>query len=145
MYIVLSVAACIYLLNILGLIIQTPILLNDIRFNQWLKSNNKCFFTFITLLALLVNYKCKMVLFTKLFRFQATSALLKSVHKFRLFNIFSFFGILPEALALYICFVCLSQFKFSNTIYHAFLDVIIIYLINAVFAVLIVWKPADFF
>jgi hypothetical protein len=71
--------------------------------------------------------------------------MLDSVHKFRLFNIFSFFGILPEALALYVCFICIFKFTFANVIYQAFLDTIIIFLINVLLAVLIVWKPDQFF
>lgn len=144
-YILLAVAGCIYCLNLLGLIIQTPYLATDYRFSQWLKSGNRCFFAVATFIALLINYKFKMILFTKLFHFQSTSAILDSVHKFRVFNVFSFFGILAEGLALYVCFLCLFQFKFANSIYHAFLDVIVIYLINAVLAILIVWKPDNFF
>lgn len=144
-YILFAVAAAIYCLNFLGLIIQTPYLTTDYRFNQWLKAGNRCFFAVATLVSLLINYKFKMIVFTKLFHFQSTSAILDSVRKFRVFNVFSFFGILAEGLALYVCFLCLFQFKFANSIYHAFLDVIIIYLINALLAIFIVWKPDSFF
>lgn len=44
------------------------------------------------------------------------SALLSSVTKFRIFNVFSFFGIIAEGLGLYICFVSLfDKNKLSQT------------------------------
>lgn len=86
-----------------------------------------------------------MVLFSKLFRFYSMSAILEKLSRFRLFNIFSFFGILPEALALYVCFVSIVNYTFQKLIFHAFLDVIVIFMINILLAVLIVWKPDNFF
>lgn len=76
LYILYSVAAGIYILNVLALIIQTPFLYSDIKFTQWLKSNNKSFFIFTTLMSLVINYKFKMILFTRLFRFNSTNAYL---------------------------------------------------------------------
>lgn len=37
------------------------------------------------------------------------------------------------------------KFTFQNSIFHALLDVVIIYLVNILLAVLIVWKPDSFF
>jgi hypothetical protein len=95
LFIMLAVLGAIYILNAFGLLVQTPFLVNDARFSQWLKSENRCFFAFITLLSLLINYKSKMILFTKLFKFHAMNAHLENVYRFRVFNVFSFFGILP--------------------------------------------------
>lgn len=95
LFIMLAVLGAIYVLNVLGLIIQTPYLVNDSRFSQWLKTGNKCFFVFITLLSLFINYKAKMLLFSRLFKFHCMNAFLENIYRFRLFNVFSFFGILP--------------------------------------------------
>jgi hypothetical protein len=74
LYILYAVGGGIYILNILCFIIQTPFLLSDSKFNQWYKSNNKSFFILTTIVSLSLNYKFKMILFTKLFRFNATNA-----------------------------------------------------------------------
>lgn len=72
----LAVGGGIYVLNILAFLIQTPFLVSDQKFNQWLKTDNRCFFAIVTIASILVNYKTKMILFTKLFKFHGTSALL---------------------------------------------------------------------
>ena len=145
LFIMLAVLGAIYVLNGIGLLVQTPYLVADIRFSQWLKSGNRCFFAFITIMSLLLNYKTKMILFTKLFKFHCMNAYLENVYKFRVFNVLSFFGILPEGLTLYVCIMLIIKFTFQNSIFHALLDVVIIYLVNILLAVLIVWKPDSFF
>lgn len=146
LYILLAVGGIIYLLNLLAFIVQTPYLLSDAKFSQWIRpSNNKCFFIFITLASLLINYKTKMILFSRLFRFSCMSSFLESINKFRIFNVFSFFGLLPEGLALYVCFICIIGFQNHLSVFYAFLDVIIVFLINGLLAILIAWKPDNFF
>ncbi len=76
LYVMLAVIGFILILNVIGLVVQTPILVNDLRFGSWLKSGNKCFFAFSTLVSVLINYKFKMLLFTKLFKFHCTSSML---------------------------------------------------------------------
>lgn len=151
----------IYFLNIISFLIQTPLLIIDPSFQQWLsspKSHNKCFFTLILLFSLLINYKFKMMPFTRLFKFFCMSAILSSVTKFRVFNVFSFFGIVAEGLGLYVCFVALfdptklkqtitdtttaTPLNFSTNLVmlYAFLDVIVIFILNIILAILVTWK-----
>lgn len=76
LFIMLAVLGAIYVLNVLGLVVQTPYLVGDGRFGQWLKTGNRCFFAFVTILSLLINYKAKMILFSKLFKFHSMNAFL---------------------------------------------------------------------
>lgn len=60
----------IYGLNLLGLIAQTPMLVFDEKFKRWVEVTcNKVFFIVISILSFLINYKLKMIIFTKLFSF----------------------------------------------------------------------------
>lgn len=67
----LVVLGIIYLLNLVSLITQTILLCFDTRFSAWLAvyCSNRGFFGVITIFSMLINYKLKMVLFTKLFNF----------------------------------------------------------------------------
>lgn len=140
------VTGIIYLLNILSLFIQTVFLLFDTYFAHWIKvPSNRCFFIFATFISTIINYKFRMILFSKLFQFQSLSAMLDNIYKFRIFNVFSFFGILLESLALYVCFMEIPHYPQHTIIFYAFLDVIIIFFINIFFSILVVWKPNTFF
>lgn len=100
----------IYSLNLIGFVAQTPILCSDTKFEGWLKSGvHKFIFIVVTLLSLLVNYKIKLFLFTKLFGFTSTRSQLESVQKFRSFNILSFLGVSHEIFVIYISIVMLSK------------------------------------
>jgi hypothetical protein len=108
--ILLVVAGLILFLNFLAMLIQSPYLLSDNRFTHWFRSkNNKCFFIFVSIFSTIVNYKFRMIFFTKLFRFICVSAMLDSVHKFRIFYIFSFFGILVESVGLYVSIISIVK------------------------------------
>ena len=73
MVILLLIVVCvIYFLNILSLIIQSLLLLCfDDKFNYYLAlySCNKTFYGVVTTISFLVNYKFKMILFTRLFSY----------------------------------------------------------------------------
>lgn len=136
----------IYVLNLFSFFIQTMLLLYDPKFAQWLRAcGHKSFYSFVVIVSLLLNYKFKMIVFTRLFKFSSMSAHLESVSKFRMFNIYSFFGLIAEAMALFACFLLVFDFLTVLILLYAFLDVIIICIINIILAILISWKPDSFF
>ena len=101
--------AMIYSINLLGLLIQTPILCSDNKFSHWVSNSfHKIFFLVITILSFLTNYKLKMIVFSKLFSFTSARAQLETVQKFRIFNILSFLGAAHEVFIIYICAIILS-------------------------------------
>jgi hypothetical protein len=139
--ILIVVAGLLGILNILTLIIQTTVLLSDNCFSYWIKNKgNKYFFVFASMVSLVINYKFRMIVFSKLFKFNSLSAILDNVYKFRIFNIFSFFGILVEGLALYVSFMEISKYPKNTAIFYGFLDVIIVFLFNIFISILVAWK-----
>ena len=104
-YIILFVSALgiIAMLNMFGLIVQTPFIVKDVHFQKWTKRREKkgdfkcnyIWFYFISLLAFLSNYKLKMLLFSGFFNFDCLKCKLETVQKFRIFNVFSFLGLVP--------------------------------------------------
>ena len=74
-YLILGSLGVIYLLNICSFFIQSMLLLNDRQFGQWLRGcAHKSVYTFVVIFSLLINYKFKMIIFTKLFKFSSLSA-----------------------------------------------------------------------
>jgi hypothetical protein len=57
-------------LNLLSLLIQAPKLSHDQKFSKWLKNKvNLTFYIIVSCLSAVLNYKFKMILFSKLFSF----------------------------------------------------------------------------
>ena len=142
----LSALGVIYLLNLLGLLVQTMLLLYDRRFQHWLHTpSNKCFYSFVVVFSAALNYKLKMIVFTRLFKFDSMSARLEDVSKFRMFNVYSFFGLVGEAAALFVCFNIIGEYRSFLPLFYPILDVIVVCIVNVLLAVLIAWKSQDFF
>ncbi len=82
------------ILNLFSLFLHCYQLTNDQKFQKWVKSrcNYICYIIF-SIISCLMNYKVKMMLFSRLFSFQCLRAQLDSVQKFRLFNVLSFLGV----------------------------------------------------
>lgn len=80
-YLILAGLGVFALLNIFGFIAHTVQLCTDSFFNKWMKSGcSPCTGFFIaTLLSLTINYKFKLILFSKIFNFNAFKAQLSSV------------------------------------------------------------------
>jgi hypothetical protein len=68
------------------------------------------------------------MLFTRLFGFNCLSAQLKDVQSYRVFNAFSFFGVLHEGLTIYIIVNLLQTLTFSDNknIYLAAVDCLVV-------------------
>ena len=142
-YLMLGSLGVIYLLNIFSFFLQTMLLLNDRQFSQWLRGcAHKSVYSFVVVFCLLINYKFKMIIFTKLFKFSSLGARLESISKFKMFNIYSFFGLIAEGLALFVAFLLIFDFLKVMGLFYAFLDVIIICIINVLLAILISWKKS---
>ena len=62
-----------------------------------------------------------------------------------MFNVFSFFGLVPEGLCLYVCFISIFNFVTGTEIFMWFLDAIIVVIINIILAIWVAWKRDDFF
>ncbi len=94
-YLILAGLGAFFVLNFAGFFAHTVLLCVDKRFSQWMKSScsNVTAFLLTTVLSLTVNYKFKLILFSKIFNFGVFKAELTSVQNFKTFNIFSFFGI----------------------------------------------------
>lgn len=71
--------------------------------------SHKCTFITLTIISAITSYKLKVLLFTGLFKFTGLSFPMESVHKFRVFNIFSFFGMLNEGLISYFIYLIAKQ------------------------------------
>ena len=86
-------------------------------------------------------------MFTKLFHFSGLSAPLESVQKFRIFNVFSFIGILHEGLAMYIAYHIIVEitYKSSQKLFLGCLDWMIVTMLAFIFALLLAKKDDDFF
>ena len=52
---------------------------------------------------------------------------------------------IPEAAALYVCFITLFKFTVGTDIFLVFIDAIVIVIINIILAILVSWKKEDFF
>ncbi len=73
----IAALAIIFLVNLMGYIIQTPYLLGDRKFLKWANRrvrkgdsrSNLIWFHIISLFSLFTSYKLKMVLFSRLFNF----------------------------------------------------------------------------
>lgn len=53
-----------------------------------------------------------------------------------MFNVFSFFGLVPEILTLYCAVVTIVQLDSSDGLFMLLLDTIVIFLLNMVFSIL---------
>lgn len=53
-----------------------------------------------------------------------------------MFNVFSFFGLVPEILTLYCAVVTIVQLNSSDGLFMLLLDTIVIFLLNMVFSIL---------
>lgn len=128
---------------------QTPILCSDTKFEGWLKSGvHKFIFILVTLFSLLVNYKIKLFIFTKLFGFTSTRSQLESVQKFRSFNILSFLGVSHEIFVIYISIVMLTKLPttiLNNEMFLIFIDTLVITFVTIIFSILANKKDDDFF
>jgi hypothetical protein len=95
LYFILAGLGLFFMLNFASFIAHTAQFCLDKRFTQWMKSSCSNFTAFLltTLLSLAINYKFKLILFSKIFNFSVFKAELTSVQNFKTFNIFSFIGI----------------------------------------------------
>jgi hypothetical protein len=94
----------------------------------------------------MTSYKFRLIIFTKLFRFNCLTAHLQNIHGFRAFNVLSFFGIIHEGFACFITIKFLLIFGFSdNKLYLATIDCLIVSLISFLLALLTMQKDEDFF
>jgi hypothetical protein len=98
-------------------------------------------------LSLLTNFKFKLLIFTKLFRFSCLTAHLEDIHGFRVFNVMSFLGFLYEGLYFYIAVKLFSIFSFGSDqqLMFAIVDCLAVMCISMVFALLTTNKDEDFF
>ena len=95
--------------NFLGLLIQTPFFMADRRFLRWLshrKNEKDCklhliWYYVLTIFSFLTNYKFKMIIFSRLFNFDCFKGQLESIAKLKIFDIFLFIGLIPEALVFF--------------------------------------------
>ena len=88
-------------------------------------------------MSFLTSYKFKLIIFTKLFRFNCLTAHLQNVHGFRAFNVLSFFGIVHEGFVCYITIKFLMIFGLSdNKLYLATIDCLIVTLISFLLALI---------
>ena len=106
-----------------------------------------CSFVFFTLFSLVTNFKFKMLMFTKLFRFSCLTAQLEDIQGFRVFNVMSFFGIIYECLYFYTAVKLFSNFTFGpdNQLMFAIIDMLAIACLSILLAILTITKDDDFF
>ncbi len=80
-YLILAGIGVFAVLNIFGFVAHTIQLCTDSSFNKWMKSgcSNSAGFFITTLLSLTINYKFKLILFSKIFNFAVFKAQLTSV------------------------------------------------------------------
>lgn len=98
-------------------------------------------------MSLVTNFKLKLLIFTKLFRFECLTAHLEDIHGFRVFNVMSFLGFLYEGLYFYIAVKLFSIFSFGgdNQLMFAIIDCLAVMCISMIFALLTTHKDDDFF
>ena len=83
-----------------------------------------------------------------MFKFEGLSATLESVQKFRIFNVFSFFGIIHEGLVMYIvAIIFLSGLKYEGNelMFLALVDIIIITAFSFILTLLSTKKDENYF
>lgn len=108
--------------------------------------SHACTFAVFTILAAVTSYKFRLIIFTKLFRFNCLTAHLQNVHGFRVFNVFSFFGIVHEGFACFIAIKFLLSYGFSdNKLYLATIDCLIVTIISFLLALIATQKDDNFF
>ena len=106
-----------------------------------------CSFVFFTLFGLFANFKVKLLMFTKLFRFSFLTAQLDSINEFRIFNVMSFLGLIYECLYFYVAVKLFSNFSFGadNQLMFAIIDCLAVVCISIFLAFLTTYKDEDFF
>ena len=139
------IAFCwIYVTNLLGLLIQTPLLSNDLKFTKW-SSKHLIFYPILSIISLLSSYKLKLLLFTRLFTFRIFRAQLQNIQKFRIFNMMSFIGIGHEGMVFYATFIVLTKYSVINSVFLMLLDVVIVGVLNLILAFGVSKKNENFF
>lgn len=100
-YLILVGLGLILILNVISFFVHSSQYLNDKKFHSWLKKDYFVIFWIFNIMALLTNFKCRQVIFTKVFNLGAFRAELISVEKFKVSNLMSFLGIIAEILLIY--------------------------------------------
>ena len=134
-------------INVFASIVQVPYLLGDEKVKKWLKgkedekrSCNIFWFSTTVIAGILVNYKIKLLIFSRLFGFHCYKCKLETVDRFRIFNVFSFLGLLPEILMLYCSFTVITAESVKNDRFFVLLDAIIVLVVNVFLTVAVVPK-----
>lgn len=73
---------------------------------------------------------------------------MESVHKFRVFNVFSFLGMLQEGFTFYFIYLVAKEgisYTDNKLLFLEVIDLAIIYALNIILAFLILRKDDDFF
>lgn len=134
------------ILNMFSLLLHCYQLTNDQKFQKWVKNRcNYICYLILSIVSCLLNYKVKMMLFSRLFSFQCLRAQLDSVQKFRLFNVLSFLGVAHEGLVIYITALLLVGLPLMEQPFLALLDLLIINLFNVILALATSKKEESFF
>jgi hypothetical protein len=109
--------------------------------------SHRCSFLFFSLVAFLTNFKLKLLMFSKLFRFSCLTAQLEDTHGFRIFNVLSFLGLLYEILFFYIALKLFGLFSFSthSQLMFAIIDCLAIMAISTLLVFLTASKEENFF
>jgi len=102
-------------------------------------------FHLINILSFLTNFKLKMLIFSRLFDLDCCKCLLDNTNKFRVFNVLSFIGLLPEVIFLYCSFITMRSSDSNSTLSMVMLDASIVYILNIVLSMLSSSKDKDFF
>lgn len=140
----------ILVLNLTSLVAQTPLLVLDSKFQAWLHkhTSHRIVFVLVTILSLLINYKVRLIIFSKLFSSTSTRAQLESVQKFRIFNILSFLGVSHEIFVIYMASVMIARIPtqiVTNEMFLIYIDGIVVCLLAMGLSIATNKKDEDFF
>lgn len=132
------------------MVAQTPLLVLDSKFQIWLHKHtlHRVVFALTTILSLLINYKIRLIIFSKLFSSTSTRAQLESVQKFRIFNILSFLGVSHEIFVIYMASLMISRITTQiviNEMFLIYIDGIVVCLLAMGLSIATNKKEEDFF
>eukprot|EP00919_Chromeraceae_sp_WS-2016_P000435 GHVR01001093.1.p1 GENE.GHVR01001093.1~~GHVR01001093.1.p1 ORF type:complete len:151 (+),score=4.51 GHVR01001093.1:2740-3192(+) len=146
LFIGLASLGFLYLLNIFAIIVQSSMLCSDRNFSSWINTtSNKVFYIFASLISLIINHKFRNIIFSRLFTFSVFSSQMDSVHKFKIFNIFSFLSLLHSGGAIFAVSVAIKNVSPNTQLYYECIDVIIVTSMNVIMAFTNALKGDEFF
>jgi len=86
-----------------------------------------------------------MVVFSRLFSFNCFDGQLEDINKFKIFNVLSFIGLVPEVIFIYCGVVTIAGLDRTNGLFMPLVDALVIFVLNIILSMVVSKKEIDFF